>query len=69
MKYLSLFSGYGCFSLGIQKAYDSISETKRKQQGRIKENMSSDGDSFLGAECIGFSEDKNRGLVYLRTLC
>jgi DNA (cytosine-5)-methyltransferase 1 len=65
MKYLDLFSGYGGFSLGIQQAYDSLSKTKRQQQGRSADDMSSDGDSRLGAECIGFSEiDKYATQVY-----
>ncbi len=65
MKYLSLFSGIGGFELGIQKAYESISKTKGKQQGRNKENLSGDGKELLGAECIGYSEiDKYAIQVY-----
>jgi DNA (cytosine-5)-methyltransferase 1 len=65
MKYLDLFAGYGGFSLGIQQAYDSLSTTERKQQGRIADDMPSNRESLLGAECVGFSEiDKYATQVY-----
>ena len=72
MRYLSLFSGYGGFELGIQKAYASnqqSSEIKQDRKGR-------DGDSHEVADdvlsssrtaplCIGFSEiDKYAVQVY-----
>lgn len=72
MRYLSLFSGYGGFELGIQKAYASnqqSSEIKQDRKGR-------DGDSHEVADdvlsssrtaplCIGFSEiDKYASQVY-----
>lgn len=60
MKYLSLFSGYGGFELGIQQAYDNLQCSERVQQGRISgyRDLSNAWKPLLGTEplCIGYSE-------------
>jgi len=56
LKYLDLFSGYGGFSLGIQKAYEEMGQPDNS--GNIKKQWSR-------PECIGFSEiDKYAIQVY-----
>ena len=68
MKYFSLFSGIGGFELGIQKAYENLSNTKRQQQRRFPWNSSNNEQSFLGKEqptCVGYSEiDKYATQIY-----
>lgn len=65
MKYLSLFSGIGGFELGIQQAYELISETEGQQQGRNKDDMSMYGKPRLAPQCIGYSEiDKYATQIY-----
>jgi len=74
MRYLSLFSGMGGFELGIQQAYENISnkqltsiEQDREGGNRIANEM---GDDVLPSSrtaplCIGFSEiDKYAIQVY-----
>ncbi len=56
MKYFSVCSGIAGFELGIKQAYESLSKTERKQQGRNKKNITKHGKSLVGAECIGYSE-------------
>lgn len=59
MKYLDLFAGYGGFSLGIQRAYENISATKRKEQRWVAEHLSNYYQKPLLASqplCVGFSE-------------
>src|SRR5574343_623647 len=59
MKYFSTFSGIGGFELGIQQAYENLSNSSRKQQGRTAQDNTNDEQSFLGEKqpaCIGFSE-------------
>ena len=67
MKYLSLFSGIGGFELGIQQAYESISnqQSSKVKQDRKGRNRASDemGDNVLAESrtpplCIGYSEIK-----------
>lgn len=68
MKYFSLFSGIGGFELGIQQAYEHISDSKGKKQGRIPQNISDTKQSLLAEQqpaCIGFSEiDKYATQIY-----
>lgn len=70
MRYLSLFSGIGGFELGIQQAYDDISDAERKKQGRNKKNSSNIKLKQVGAQqsaprCIGYSEiDKYATKIY-----
>lgn len=68
MKYLSLFTGIGGFELGIQQAYENLSNSSRKQQGGLSQDSADDEQSFLGKEqptCIGYSEiDKYATQIY-----
>jgi len=68
IEYLSLFTGIAGFELGIQRAYEDISITQRKKQGRIKKNSSNTKFKQLGSKqptCIGYSEiDKYACQVY-----
>ncbi len=65
MKYLSLFSGIGGFELGIIKAYESLSKTKREKQGGNTNDLPSNGKKFMGTQCIGYSEiDKYAIQIY-----
>jgi DNA (cytosine-5)-methyltransferase 1 len=68
MKYLSLFSGIGGFELGINQAYENISNSSRKQQRRVSRDSSDNEQSFVGEEqltCIGYSEiDKYASQIY-----
>lgn len=68
MKYLSLFSGVGGFELGIEQAYENISNTSREKQWRITQDSTDTKQQFLASQqptCIGFSEiDKYATKVY-----
>jgi DNA (cytosine-5)-methyltransferase 1 len=72
VKYLSLFSGYGGFELGIQQAYDELCNKETGRQGQ-EENIPKQGDRESMCEpnirlhptCIGFSEiDKYATQIY-----
>lgn len=66
MRYFDAFSGYGGFSLGIQKAYESIEGRTSKQRGEsVWNDIQRSGDStdnisrdsrVLDWTCVGFSE-------------
>jgi len=75
MKYLSLFSGYGGFELGIQQAYEQLrtsNEVEQRGCGQKKSELEATmplpiSESLLGQhpDCIGFSEiDKYATQVY-----
>ena len=71
MKYFDAFSGYGGFSLGIKRAYEDVSNFKRKKQKGVDVQTS---DTIYQPEsvatqqptaCIGFSEiDKYAVQIY-----
>lgn len=61
MKYLSLFSGYGGFELGIQQAYVDVSNTEGSKQRRLDAQESSSESEqepvdIQQPHCVGFSE-------------
>jgi site-specific DNA-cytosine methylase len=73
MKYLSLFSGYGGFELGIQQAYEesldnrgTASTSELATHSHQPDNNASDGNGWRSDPvCIGFSEiDKYAIQVY-----
>lgn len=65
MKYLDLFSGYGGFSLGIQKAYDNRELLQSETFKDLQENISDTKSGQTRPTCIGFSEiDKYAIQVY-----
>ena len=75
MRYFDAFSGYGGFSLGIQKAYESIEGRTSKQRGEsVWNDIQRSGDStdnisrdsrVLDWTCVGFSEiDKYAIQIY-----
>jgi len=67
LKYLDLFSGYGGFSLGIQKAYEILDNQSKVDGLQAKENSTSDNSYALQRTptCIGFSEiDKYAIQIY-----
>jgi DNA (cytosine-5)-methyltransferase 1 len=68
MKYFSTFSGIGGFELGIQQAYENISNPSRKQQGRVSQDSTNIECEQLASQqpaCIGYSEiDKYAIQVY-----
>jgi len=71
MKYFDAFSGYGGFSLGIQRAYEGMC-IENERQSEVSSPRDSEGQSLQqshdGSErltCIGFSEvDKYASKVY-----
>ena len=73
MKYFDAFSGYGGFSLGIQKAYEiqglsdpAEYEYETENPDNLQRRMESDAKTRLGNPvCIGFSEiDKYATAIY-----
>lgn len=70
MKYLSLFSGYGGFELGIQQAYENIRKSRepRQMEGiRDLPDTERNGQNEQYPSCIGYSEiDKYAIQIYER---
>jgi DNA (cytosine-5)-methyltransferase 1 len=74
MRYLSLFSGYGGFELGIQQAYEDLQdlsdttehEHEAENPNNLQRGMESNTKARLGNPiCIGFSEiDKYATQIY-----
>lgn len=68
MRYLDLFTGIGGFTLGIEQAYEDISNSSGKKQRRFPRCSSNNECKRLGQEqptCIGFSEiDKYASAIY-----
>ncbi len=65
IRYFSTFSGIGGFELGIQLAYETLSEAERQQQGGDTGDKPLYGKQLMAPECVGYSEiDKYASTIY-----
>ena len=57
MRYFDAFAGYGGFSLGIKRAYESLHSQSENERLQDEGNITgSDGLNVQGATCVGYSE-------------